>query len=93
MYAIRSYYVENDSDVDSGDSLVVATYNVTSALGAPVLVNSDGTFTLTLTGRGGHASQPELCRITSYNVCYTKLLRGKRFILPPIAKTLPLNKL
>jgi VCBS repeat-containing protein len=37
--------LENDTDVDAGDSLVVATYNVTSALGAPVLVNSDGTFT------------------------------------------------
>jgi VCBS repeat-containing protein len=42
--------LENDSDSDTGDTLAIATYNVTSALGAPVLVNSDGTFTYDPTG-------------------------------------------
>ena len=42
--------LENDTDVDTGDILTIATYNVTSALGAPVLVNSDGTFTYDPTG-------------------------------------------
>jgi len=41
--------LENDSDPD-GDSIVVATFDVTSALGAPVTVNANGTFTYDPTG-------------------------------------------
>ncbi|HJN07594.1 MAG TPA: Ig-like domain-containing protein [Pirellulaceae bacterium] len=37
--------IENDIDVDDGDTITVVTFDVTSALGAPVTVNSDGTLT------------------------------------------------
>jgi VCBS repeat-containing protein len=37
--------IENDLDVDNDDVITVVTFDVTSALGAPVVVNSDGTFT------------------------------------------------
>jgi len=41
--------IENDFDPD-GDIITVATYDVTSALGAPVTVNADGTFSYDPTG-------------------------------------------
>ena len=37
--------LDNDSDVDTGDSLHISAFSVTSAMGASVTVNNDGSFT------------------------------------------------
>ncbi|MFV2070224.1 MAG: Ig-like domain-containing protein, partial [Pirellulales bacterium] len=42
--------IANDSDADASDAIVVTTFDVTSAQGAPVTVNANGTFEYDPTG-------------------------------------------
>ena len=75
MYAIRSYYVRRHDCRDSPDRRVV--------LGA-------GNF---FAGRDFVLNRSEVlvdARITSYNVCYTKLLRDRRKKQPFAWRSFPL---
>ena len=74
MYAIRSYYeclVKGKVIVKgSKEELPYATVQIIGLDGG-VVTNEHGEFEINHLGKGRH----RLRRITSYNVCYTKLLR------------------
>ena len=81
MYAIRSYYAD-DADT-AGLKMFMEGFKRRAALGfntemegtAPTLRAFKQKFSAHLVDQGGADRQTQTCRITSYNVCYTKLLR------------------
>ena len=75
MYAIRSYYALSEYPAKTRATMGVLTLSrdklkVTGPIAAARVVNAEDD--LTIISSGGIV----LRRITSYNVCYTKLLRS-----------------
>ena len=73
---IEAYYGNANNELAVGMLIdQLGTYLVLSTVGilVAVLYSSSGNMSLAAVGK------KILTRITSYNVCYTKLLRGSRF--------------
>ena len=81
MYAIRSYYGNawRCRCLDSGNVVVVVVQQHTQV--ADRIQRGDDFFQ-PCDGFFGSAHDDRVARITSYNVCYTKLLRERDYVAP-----------
>ena len=86
MYAIRSYYAVSHPTRDDGSEIAAlivphAGYIYSGEVAATTFATLDRDYqyqNIFLIGASHHNLFPGVCvRITSYNVCYTKLLRAK----------------
>ena len=80
MYAIRSYYVVHDDVIDAaperrGKPTAAALFNNASSV---MLGDYMFAHAAEFVARTGNIRVIRNFRITSYNVCYTKLLRSRK---------------
>ena len=78
MYAIRSYYEFGfTSGADAAQAAAAAQTSATAAAGSASSAATSATNAANSALSASSSASTATSRITSYNVCYTKLLRSK----------------